>query len=153
MIHLPKRILFSITAVLAIARQEGASPLRSTDITEREGIPTRYLEPVLQQLVRKRILIGVRGPAGGYRLARAPEKIKVGEIVRIVAGSETQRESRHNSSSDVSDSQVVRSLWEDLQAQLMRQLDGTSIADLRTKGMGGLPKIRSADRKTHRASA
>ena len=54
MIRLSKRILFSIKAVLDIACHGGeSSSVRSIDITEREGIPTRYLEPVLQQMVRE----------------------------------------------------------------------------------------------------
>jgi len=59
MIRLSKRILFSIKAVLDIACHGGeSSSVRSIDITEREGIPTRYLEPVLQQMVREGILVG-----------------------------------------------------------------------------------------------
>ena len=58
-------------------------------ITEREGIPRRYLEPVLQELVHQKILVGIRGPSGGYRLARERRQISLGDIVRIVRGLET----------------------------------------------------------------
>src|SRR3546814_7284143 len=62
----------------------GAGPVRSTDISRRQGIPRRYLEQVLQQLVHHGILAGQRGPRGGYRLARERRRISVGEIIRIV---------------------------------------------------------------------
>ena len=52
MIRLTKRLLFAIEAVLDIAYNGGAAPVRSAEITERERIPRRYLEPVLQELVR-----------------------------------------------------------------------------------------------------
>src|SRR6267378_1934587 len=91
MIRLSKRILFSIEAVLDIARHQGEAPVRSIDITKREGIPARYLEPVLQQLVRQKILVGIRGPAGGYRLARATENIALGDIVRVVQKVDGER--------------------------------------------------------------
>ena len=53
MLRLPRRTMFAIEAVLDIAYNAGETPVRSGEITERQGIPPRYLEPVLQQLDRK----------------------------------------------------------------------------------------------------
>src|SRR5260370_1361393 len=69
MIRLTKKLLYAIEAVLDIAYNGSTTPVRSAEITEREGIPRRYLEPVLQELVREKILVGIRGPSGGCRLA------------------------------------------------------------------------------------
>src|SRR5215472_13046096 len=85
MIRLTKKLLFAIEAVLDIAYNGGHSPVRSTEITERQGIPRRYLEPVLQELVRHKILLGIRGPSGGYRLARERRRISLGDIGRKCA--------------------------------------------------------------------
>jgi Rrf2 family protein len=52
-------------------------------LAERHGLPPRHLEPVLQALVHAGILKGVRGPRGGYELARERRRISVAEIVRI----------------------------------------------------------------------
>src|SRR5271155_2951392 len=68
MIRLSKKLLFAIEAVLDVAYNGGAAPVRSGEIASRQGIPRRYLEPVLQELVRANVLIGIRGPSGGYRL-------------------------------------------------------------------------------------
>ena len=65
------------------------TPVQSGEITRRQGIPRRYLEQVLQQLVRDGVLAGVRGPRGGYRLARERRRISLGEIVRVVRALET----------------------------------------------------------------
>ncbi|MCK6450787.1 MAG: Rrf2 family transcriptional regulator, partial [Alphaproteobacteria bacterium] len=81
MLRLPRRVTFAIEAVLDVAYNAGETPVRSGEITERQGIPARYLEPVLQQLVRAGILVGVRGPRGGYRLGRDRRRITVGDIV------------------------------------------------------------------------
>src|SRR3981189_2033425 len=89
MIRLTKKLLFAIEAVLDIAYNGSAAPVRSSEITEREGIPRRYLEPLLQELVREKILIGIRGPSGGYRLARERRRISLGDIIRTVRGVET----------------------------------------------------------------
>ena len=84
MLKLSKKLLFAIEAVLDIAYNAGAMPVQAGEITRRHGIPRRYLEQVMQQLVRAGILAGVRGPRGGYRLARERRRISLGEIVRVV---------------------------------------------------------------------
>ncbi|MEE8548688.1 MAG: Rrf2 family transcriptional regulator, partial [Alphaproteobacteria bacterium] len=66
MVNLSKKLLFAIEAVLDIAYNAGNQPVQSREVTRRQGIPKRYLEQVLQQLVRAGILTGVRGPRGGY---------------------------------------------------------------------------------------
>ncbi len=68
--RLSKKTMFAIEAVLDVAFHVGEHPVRSGDITERQRIPKRYLEQVLQHLVRAGILNGKRGPRGGYRLGR-----------------------------------------------------------------------------------
>src|SRR3984957_8577554 len=71
MLRLSKKLMFAIEAVLDIAYNSGAQPVQSREINSRQGIPRRYLEPVLQQLVRACILDGVRGPPS----ARAPQEL------------------------------------------------------------------------------
>jgi Rrf2 family iron-sulfur cluster assembly transcriptional regulator len=78
MVRLTKKLLFAIEAVLDIAYNAGDLPVQSGEITRRQGIPRRYLEQVLQQLVRASVLAGVRGPRGGYRLARERRRITLG---------------------------------------------------------------------------
>src|SRR3989442_12165803 len=92
MIRLTKKLLFAIEAVLDIAYNGSAAPVRSAEITEREGIPRRYLEPVLQELVREKILVGIRGPSGGYPLARERPRISLGDIVPTGRRLETREE-------------------------------------------------------------
>src|SRR5260370_36964630 len=92
MIRLTKKLLYAIEAVLDIAYNGGSAPVRSVEITEREGIPRRYLEPVLQELVREGILIGIRGPSGGYRLAKERRRISLGGIGRPGRQLETRED-------------------------------------------------------------
>jgi Rrf2 family protein len=92
MLRLSRKTLFAIEAVLDIAYHAGAEPVQSREITRRQGIPRRYLEQALQNLVRHGVLVGVRGPRGGYRLARERRRITVGEIVRIVRATEADED-------------------------------------------------------------
>src|SRR5260370_7137434 len=88
--RLSKKTMFAIEAVLDVAFHVGEHPVRSGDITERQRIPKRYLEQVLQHLVRAGILNGKRGPRGGYRLGRDRGRITLGEVVRGVRKLEAE---------------------------------------------------------------
>jgi Rrf2 family iron-sulfur cluster assembly transcriptional regulator len=133
MIRLTKKLLFAIEAVLDIAYNAGAAPVRSAEITEREGIPRRYLEPVLQELVREKILVGIRGPSGGYRLGRERRQISLGDIVRIVRGLETGEDPITDPAGSVLGRRVVRPIWLELQDETMRRLDALTLDELCTR--------------------
>lgn len=127
MLGLPRKTLTAIEAVLDIAYHAGGAPVQSGDITERQGIPKRSLEPVLQQLTRSGILTGVRGPRGGYRLARERRRITLGEVVRLVAGDDSAAEFAEGGALGA---KVVQPLWRELEAETMARLDGITLEDL-----------------------
>jgi Rrf2 family transcriptional regulator, iron-sulfur cluster assembly transcription factor len=133
MIRLNKKLLFAIEAVLDIAYNGGTAPVRSAEITSRQGIPRRYLEPVLQELVRSKVLIGIRGPSGGYRLARERRRVSIGDIVRTVRELETVEDPIEAESSSALGHQVLRPLWLELQEETMRRLDALTLEDLCTR--------------------
>lgn len=128
--RLTRKTVFAIEAVLDIAYNGGPEPAQSREITRRQGIPTRYLEQVLQQLVHAGILTGVRGPRGGYRLARERRRISVGEVVRVVRKMEEPKEQTDNVAGSALSTEVVRPLWLELQHEFEQKLDGVSIEDL-----------------------
>ena len=137
MLRLSKKRLFAIEAVVDIAYHTGAEPVRSADISRRQGIPRRYLEQVLQELVHKGILAGQRGPRGGYRLARERRRITVGDIMRVVGALEGATDPEANSMTESGGSEiaikVIRPLWSDLQRDIMARLDDLTIEDLCTR--------------------
>ena len=130
MIRLPKKVLFAVETVLDIAYHAGDEPVQSVVITRRQGIPRRYLEQVLQQLVRAGVLIGTRGPRGGYRLARERRRISLGEIVRIVQGLDGEDPAIELPEGSDLAQQVVRPLWASLQEEYMARLDQITLDDL-----------------------
>ena len=130
MLRLSKKMLFAIEAVLDIAYNAGSEPVQSRDITARQGIPNRYLEQALQLLVREKLLIGVRGPRGGYRLARERRRISVGDIVRVVRTMEANDAMSDDTAGSDLGHKVVRPLWLELHNELIKRLDTVSIDDL-----------------------
>jgi Rrf2 family transcriptional regulator, cysteine metabolism repressor len=77
---------YSIRAVFELAKRNGRGPVKIVDIAEAQAIPLRFLEIILHQLRRAGFVQSRRGAMGGYLLARQPETITVGEIVRFVEG-------------------------------------------------------------------
>ncbi|MBL6957568.1 MAG: Rrf2 family transcriptional regulator [Rhodospirillales bacterium] len=135
MLRLSKKMLFAIEAVLDIAYHAGSGPVQSREITRRQGIPRRYLEQALQQLVRQDILIGVRGPRGGYRLARERRRITVGDIVRVIRQMESGEDSANEPDGSELGLKVVQPLWQEMQDEIMVKLNKVSIDDLCTRSL------------------
>lgn len=133
MIRLSRKTLFAIEAVLDIAYHSGSEPVQSGEITRRQGIPRRYLEQALQCLVRDGVLVGVRGPRGGYRLARERRRISVGDIVRVVRKMETAEDPLASADGSPLAHNVVRPMWADIQGQVMAKLDKLTIDELCAK--------------------
>ena len=128
-LRISKKMMFALEAVVDIAVHGGPDPVQSRDITARQGIPQRYLEQVMQRLVRAGVLRGVRGPRGGYRLARERRRITVGEIARVVFALESDDGPDHPSNSEIG-RQVIAPLWRDLQDETMSRLDAITLEDL-----------------------
>lgn len=82
MILLSRRSLLAIAAVVDIALHARPMPVAAKHLAARHNLPPRHLETVLQALVRQGILKGVRGPRGGYELARERRRITAGDVVR-----------------------------------------------------------------------
>lgn len=130
MLRLSKKLLFAIEAVVDVAYNAGARPVRSTDISDRQGIPRRYLEQVLQELVHEGVLAGQRGPRGGYRLARERRNISVGEIIRIVRRLEGTGDAVVDQEGSELGLRVVRPIWTRMQDEMMARLDATTVEEL-----------------------
>jgi Rrf2 family protein len=141
MLRLSKKLLFAIEAVVDVAYHAGHRPVRSSDISDRQGIPRRYLEQVLQELVHEGILAGQRGPRGGYRLARDGASITLGQIIRIVRHLEGLGEPAAEPGGSRLGQRVVRPIWLEMQDEMMARLDRLTVAELceRARALGVEP--------------
>jgi Rrf2 family protein len=80
--------ILAIAAVVDVAINSGGRPVSAKALAARHKLPPRHLEPVLQALVRDGILKGIRGPHGGYKLARERHQITAADILRAAASVE-----------------------------------------------------------------
>ena len=80
---LPRPARLALLAALDVALHSRARPVSSRALAARHDLPPRHLEGMLQAMVRAGVLRSVRGPSGGYELARERRRLSVGEIVRV----------------------------------------------------------------------
>lgn len=146
MVLLPRRCILAIAAVVDIAIHARPSPVAAKALADRHDLPPRHLETLLQSLVRNNILKGVRGPKGGYELARERRKITVGEIVRAALTDTPEEERADIKSSLVAN--VVGPLIEQASGELLNALDQATVEQLcRSADSAGVfkPKASTAD--------
>ena len=124
-----RKTMLALEAVLDVAYNARPDPVQSKDITRRQGIPQRYLEQVMQQLVHHGILKGVRGPKGGYTLARERRRITAGDVVRIVDKLDDESDAEPVSQADLGE-KVVAPLWAESRDAVLAKLDGITMEDL-----------------------
>jgi Rrf2 family iron-sulfur cluster assembly transcriptional regulator len=75
---------FAVTAMLDLALRGGKNPVTLAGISERQDISLSYLEQLFSRLRRHELVESVRGPGGGYRLARSPDTVSVADVIVAV---------------------------------------------------------------------
>ena len=78
---------YALRVLIDMAEHSGNDYIKLKDIAERQEISEKYLESIVKQLVSNKILTGLRGKGGGYKLAKAPDEIVVGDVLRLMEGS------------------------------------------------------------------
>ena len=95
MARLSDKSLLAVAAVVDVAIHARGQPVAAKALAERHGLPPRHLEPLLQALVHAGILKGVRGPRGGYELARERRRITAASVLRAVSSENGGGEAPH----------------------------------------------------------
>lgn len=127
---------YGLKAMVYMARHGGAGPLLIADIAEAERIPKKFLDVILLELKTHCLLTSKKGKGGGYQLARTPDKICVGDIVRILDGPlapvSCVSRTAYRPCDDCTDehSCVVRAVMQEVRDAIAAVLDNTSLADM-----------------------
>lgn len=128
MILLARRSLLALAAVADVALHARPQPVAAKALAGRLNLPPRHLETLLQTLVRANILKGVRGPRGGYELARERRRISAAEVVRAVmtdSGAEAE-EGQANRFIDL----VIGPIVERAAQAFLTELESVTIDDI-----------------------
>jgi Rrf2 family protein len=128
---------YSVRAVLDIAHYSNGSPVPLAAISKREGISLQFLEQLFQQLRRGNVVNSVRGPHGGYVLAREPSKITIGEIVRLIEPPLYTSSCFSNDgpveNCRIGETCIGGAIWKQLAEHVDSFLDSITLADLANK--------------------
>jgi Rrf2 family protein len=127
------KLRYALCAALDLAMQPSTTACQSREIATRQHIPGPYLDQILASLKGAGLVRSVRGAGGGYNLARSPERISVGDVVRAVLRSERLFSGAAEETVSVEApgvTWVVRDFEEKVEDLLTRYLDSTTLADL-----------------------
>ncbi|UCF78066.1 MAG: Rrf2 family transcriptional regulator [Candidatus Eiseniibacteriota bacterium] len=142
---------YGVRAMYDLALHYGKGPVAGKAIAERQNISLPYLEQLLTKLRRSGLVQTVRGPQGGYLLARVPSRIKVGEIIGSLEGPTRLAHCMGGTEDSVdcgkADGCVSRILLKKLDAQIKAALNSTTLNDLcREAGLDACPTRRPRKR-------
>ena len=131
---------YALRVMADLARHQGAGYLPLKEIAERQEISEKYLESILKSLVQAKLLVGIRGKGGGYRLTKAPEEYTVGGILRLTEGDLAPVACLGAGAEPCPRRErcVTLPLWQKLDGLIQTYLDGVTLADL----MDGAPSAQ-----------
>jgi len=121
---------FAVTAMLDLALHSAKGPVTLAGISERQKISLSYLEQLFGKLRRRELVESVRGPGGGYHLARDASKVTVAEIISAV--EETLDSTQCGGRENCHDNHrcMTHELWEELNTTVYGFLSGVTLAHL-----------------------
>src|SRR4051812_38501620 len=126
---LSKRTQYGLRAMICLADAYERGYLQTKSLAQREGLPVKFLESILSALTRGGFLSSKIGASGGYRLARPPKDIRVGEIVGRLEGRRLMEEEPAAASERPGEA-AVRLIETRLAQALHGVLNGTTLATL-----------------------
>ncbi len=127
---------YGVRIMVDLARNYGNRPRSLTDISQAETLPLAYLEQLVKLLreAQPPLVISTRGAHGGYKLSRAPEKITMGEVVRVLEGPIAPMicatEGEMTQVCNYLDSCKTKYLWARVRDAVAQTLDSITLADL-----------------------
>lgn len=130
---LTARSEYALLALVHLARCEATAFVRVQDIAEAQGIPQRFLEQLLLVLKRARFVRSLKGPHGGYQLAKKPRQITLAEVVRLFDGAlaPTESVSRYfYEATPIEKEKGLLSVFREIRDLVARKLEKTTLADV-----------------------
>ncbi|MDY7573094.1 Fe-S cluster assembly transcriptional regulator IscR [Actimicrobium sp. CCI2.3] len=126
---------FAVTAMIDLALRQSGGPVTLSGISQRQAISLSYLEQLFGKLRRHEIVESVRGPGGGYNLARRAEDVTVADIIIAVDEplDSTQCGGKENCRSSTTENGtrcMTHDLWSTLNSKMVEYLDSVSLKDL-----------------------
>lgn len=130
---------YSVTAMLDLAIHDKAGPVTLGDISQCQGISLSYLEQLFSNLRKAGLVKGVRGPGGGYRLAKPATDISIADIISAVDENVDVTNCSGEGDCQGGERCLTHELWTDLSQRLYKFLDNISLAQFVDRP--GIPEL------------
>ena len=132
---LSTRSRYGTRMMLDLAQHYDQGPVQIGDVSKREDISVKYLEQLIIPLKKANFIKSVRGPKGGHMLAKPPEEITVGEIVRILEGGINLTNCIENPEvCDRTSDCLTRGVWEEASKAMYEKLDSVTLSKMINEG-------------------
>jgi len=141
---------FAVTAMIDLAMRDVRRPVTLADISERQRISLSYLEQLFGKLRRRALVSSVRGPGGGYQLAKKMEEVSVADIIRAVDEpiDATQCGGRENCKDERKC--LTHDLWANLNERIFEYLNSVTLAQLVAKAQAEAAESKVMELKDQR---
>ena len=122
---------YAITAMMDLALHENSKPVTLADISDYQGISLSYLEQLFAKLRKHKLVSGVRGPGGGYRLAKPSTELTIAEIVSAINEKSDGAEDKKPEVSHEKSSERVKldEMWDRLSLRLYNFLNNITLSE------------------------
>ncbi len=121
---------YAVTAMLDLAIHHGQGPVALADIAQRQGISLSYLEQLFAKLRKCALVTSVRGPGGGYRLARTAAEIRVAEVITAVDENVDTTRCGGDQNCQNNGPCLTHALWRDLTDRIYAHLNSINLQQL-----------------------
>lgn len=129
---------YAVTAMLDMVLHDSGQPIKLESLAQRQGLSISYLERLAGKMRLKGLLKSVRGPGGGYRLARLPSEITVADIIDAVEEQIDATRCHGKGNCHKGATCLTHHLWDELNQQVMQFLNTMTLSRL-----AGLPAVQS----------
>lgn len=144
---------YAVTAMLDLALHAKQGPVNLNEISERQSISVSYLEQLFAKLRKRKLVHSVRGPGGGYQLAREAEAIYIAQIIDAVDESVDVTRCGGQGSCQQGATCLTHELWSDLSTQIHQFLDNISLHTLMSRREVQAVSIRQSEQQRLRQQA
>ena len=134
MIRVPTQGRYALRAMIDIGLHQGAGPVLRRDIASRQNISANYVAQIFRKLASAKLLVGIKGPGGGYKLAKPSEQILASDILQAIEGPIALVHCVMNEDDETPCERTVRCathrMWSQLSLTMKDYLDSVTLRDL-----------------------
>lgn len=121
---------YAVKLMLDLAMYQNGEPVKGKDSARRQGIPVKFLEQIVAQLLGAGLIRSVRGANGGYLLSKSSEQCTMADILRVTEGSLSSAEPENGSDGTIGISAAAL-VWEKLDQAVLEALESITLARLK----------------------